>query len=119
MISALTCDIAPAIDVVSAQEWTRLFPGLLDSLEMVRLIQEGGVPGFAFHSIVVRDGARPILLLPLFETEYRLSTLVDAGAQRAVDAVMQWIPPLRRLRLLGVGFVEGEWGQVGVDTATD
>ena len=119
MSRALTCTIAPAIDVVSAEDWRRLFPDLLDSLDMIRLVQDCGVPGFAFHSIVVRQGDRPVLLLPLFETTYRLSTLVDADAQRLVEAVTRHLGRRGSLRLLGVGFVEGEWGQVGIDPVAD
>ena len=119
MRTTLVCDVAPRLDVVSPTEWQNLFPDLLDSLEMVRCVQGCGIPGFTFHSIVVREMQRPILLLPLFETDYRLSTLVEAGAQRVVERITNYLPQLNHLHLLGVGFVEGEWGQVGSDPQTD
>ena len=119
MAVELTCEIRPRLDAVSAEDWHRLFPDLPDSVEMIRLIQDCGVSGFAFHSIVVRNEERPILLLPLFETDYRLSSFVDAGTRRLVEAMASRLPVLQHLRLLGVGFVEGEWGQVGVDRRAD
>jgi len=119
MLHTLTCDVAPRLDAVSPAEWRHLFPDLLDSLEMVRCIQDCGIAGFTFHSIVVRKAQRPILLLPLFETDYRLSALVQGGAKRFVERIMRYAPQLNQLHLLGVGFVEGEWGQVGVDPQTD
>ncbi len=115
MATELVCEIHPRLDAVSAEEWRRLFPDLPDSLEMIRLLQRCGIEGFVFHSIVVRWRDRPLLLLPLFETDYHLSGLVDVRAKRAVDLVMRGFPCLRSVRLLGVGFVESEWGQVGVD----
>ncbi len=119
MSADLTCEIRPQLDGVSLEEWERLFPDLPDSLELIRFTQDCGVPGFTCYSIIVRDEERPILLLPLFETSYQLSSLVDAGAKRVVGALTQCLPFLRCFRLLGVGFVEGEWGQVGVDRTAD
>ena len=119
MAVKLTCEIRPRLDAVSADAWHRLFPDLPDSVEMIQFIQDCGVPGFAVHSIVVRDGAWPILLLPLFETTYRLSSFVDAGAKRFAEAITNGLPFLGQMRLLGVGFVESEWGQVGVDRRAD
>ena len=111
----LTCTISPRIDVVSPEAWRRLFPELPDSLEMIQLVQRCGMDGFTFHSILIRDGERPILLLPLFETRYSLSTFVESSARRWVDPLTRWWPRLLRPRVLGVGFVEGEWSQVGVE----
>ena len=119
MATELTCEIHPRLVAVTPEEWQRLFPDLPDSAEMVQLIQRIGIDGFAFHSIVVRQGDRPILLLPLFETQYRLATLVGEKAQRLMAAIGRRVPALEQLRLLGVGFVEGEWGQVGVDPESD
>ncbi len=115
----LVCDVVPRLDAVSAEEWRRLFPDLPDSLDMLQLIQRSGPEGFRFHSIVVREGDRPILLLPLFETTYELSTLMEPGIQPVVAAAAKRLPRLLSPRLLGVGFVEAEWGQVGIDFSVD
>ncbi len=119
MRETLTCDVAPRIDVVNPAEWQRLFPDLPDSLEMIQFIQRAGLDNFRFHSIVVRQDEQPILFLPLFETTYRLSTLVEDAAKGVATMITACFPPLCHLRLLGVGFVEGEWGQVGVDPQVD
>ena len=115
MLETLVCDVAPRVDAVSPAEWQNLFPDLPDSLEMIQLIQRVGVDGFRFHSIVVREDERPILLLPLFEMVYDVSTLVEPAMQPILTAAARKLPQLLRPRLLGVGFVEAEWGQVGVD----
>ena len=111
----LTCEIHPRLDVVSWDEWQRLFPDVPDPLDMVRLIQRCGIGGFAFHSILVRWQEQPILLLPLFETHYHFSTFIDSSARPSIDQAMRWSAGARSLRVLGVGFVQGAWSQIGVD----
>ena len=119
MRETLVCDVLPRIDGVSPAEWQRLFPDLPDSLEMLQLIQGVGLNGFRFHSIVIREGERPILLLPLFETVYDLSTLVEPAMRPVIAVAARKFQKLLRPRLLGIGFVEAEWGQVGVDPSVD
>ena len=119
MLKTLACDVVPRIDAVGPTEWQSLFPDLLDSLEIIRLIQHIGLNGFQFHSVVVRENERPILLLPLFETAYDLSALAEPAMRPAIAAAAHKLPQLLRPRILGVGFVEAEWGQVGVDSSID
>ncbi len=119
MSDAFSCEVSPRLDVLSPAEWQRLFPGLLDSMELVRLVQDAGLDGFSFHSIVVRDAGRPILMLPIFETHYPLSTLVDGTVRSYLNAAAKWCPNLLTPRVMGVGFIEGEWGQVGVEPSLE
>ena len=119
MLDRLICEIHPQLDVVTPEEWRRLFPDLPDGPEMIRLIQRSGIDGFAFHSIVVREEGRPVLLLPLFETIYDMATFVDVEARPIVSAIGRWWPALGRPKVLGVGFVEGEWGQIGIEPFLD
>ena len=94
------------LDGLADDDWRRLFSGHPDSLAMMRLMQECGMDGIEFSSIVVRDGQRAVLALPLFEVRFRLANLLDGWLRR----VSGWIAP----KLLGAGLVEGEWGQAGV-----
>ena len=119
MLKTLACDVVPRLDAVGPTDWQRLFPDLLDSLEMIRLIQRVGLDGFRFHSIVVRENERPILLLPLFETVYDLSALAEPAMRSVIASAARKLPQLLRPRILGVGLVEAEWGQVGVDASID
>ena len=119
MPDTLTASVAPRIDAVDPAEWQRLFPDAVHSLPMVQLMHRTGADGFKFHSIVIRENERPILLLPLFETDYRLSMLVGNEAYNLVRRLGRCVPSLKNLRLLGVGFVESAWGQVGIDPETD
>ena len=70
--------------------------------------------GFSFASIVVRRGDEAVLMLPLFDVRFRLASLVDGAAGRIVRGVAKVLPGVMAPRLLGVGLVEGEWGQAGI-----
>lgn len=114
MRRSLTVDIVPKLTSVSADEWTSLFVDHPDSHELVGLIESSGMDGFSFHSVVVRESNRPVLLAPLFETVFELSGMVNGAVKAIVGVASRAVPSLLRPRLLGIGFVEGEWGEVGM-----
>lgn len=115
---SLSLEIHSRLDVVSQEEWQHLFPGFPDSLALVQHIQECGMDKFSFHSILVRDGERPILLLPLFETRYEVHSGYHGVGRQLLDRVAQLLPNVFYPKIMGVGFVEGEWGQIGFDSTT-
>ena len=115
MPNSLSVEIHSKLVPVNDDDWRRLFPESPDSVEHVRLVEKSGFNRFAFHSLVVRQEERPILLLPLFETEYHLAEALDGFAGKMANVLERWLPNLLRLRVLGVGLVEGEWGEVGID----
>lgn len=115
----LSCEVYPRTNILSKDEWTELFPTLPDSAEMINLIQRSGFDGFNFHSIIVRQGDKPILLLPLFETNYNISRMMDKGPRKIFNTLAGWMPNLLCPKVLGVGFVEGEWGQIGFNRSID
>ncbi len=114
MSNRLSVAIHDRLDSISVEDWDVLFAGHPDSYAMVRLVQSSGMDGFSFHSIVVRDGAVPILLLPLFDAVFDLKNLLDGLAGRIASALARLFPSVMSPRLLGVGFVEGEWGAAGI-----
>jgi hypothetical protein len=118
-MSQLSTTVHDRLDAVSPEQWQSLFPNHPDSLEIIRLIQDCGMDNFSFAAILVRRGEEPILLLPLFRVPFRLAGLLDGATGKIVRAVEHITPGLVTPRLLGVGFVEGEWGQIGVKKDLD
>ncbi len=115
----LTCEVHSHINPLPVSEWKRLFHNSPDPVELINLVQRSGIDGFAFHSILIKEGTNPILVLPLFETNYNISKMVDENARKAFDFITGWSSKLFCPKVLGVGFVEGEWGQIGFDQNTD
>jgi len=56
------------------------------------LLQESGIDGFNLRSIVVLKEDAPILLLPLFETRFDLSTFVEGWIKKSLKVAGRLIP---------------------------
>ena len=115
----LTCNYVPRLDGVSATELGRLFPEPSITAPLLSLLQESGIDGFNLSSIVVLKDDAPILFLPLFETRFDLSTFVEGWIKTSLKLAGRLIPSVFRPRVLGVGLVEGEWSEIGIDPQID
>ncbi len=117
MGSGLTAEIHARLDSITPEEWRRLFPDYPDSGEMISLIQDSGFDGFNLHSIVIRQdqGHQPILFLPIFETEYKLNCITQPRIRKLIETGLPYFQKLLTPKLVGIGFVEGEWGQIGYE----
>jgi len=115
----LTCVCAPRLDGVSAAELERLFPEPSSTAPLLSLLQESGIDGFNLRSVVVFQDDVPILLLPLFETVFDLSTFAKGWIKQSLKAAGRLIPSVVRPRVLGVGLLEGGWSEIGLDPQVD
>ena len=115
----LSCTCMPRLDGVSAADLGRLFPEPSSTAPLLSLLQESGVDGFHLQSIVVFKDGIPILLLPLFETRFDLSTFVEGWIKKALKVAGRFIPSLFEPRVLCVGLVMGEWSEIGIDPHID
>jgi uncharacterized protein len=115
----LICNCVPRLDGVSAAELRRLFPEPSITAPLLSLLQESGINGFNLRSIVVLKDDAPILLLPLFETRFDLSTYVKGWTKKSLKVAGRLIPSLFQPRVLGVGLLIGEWSEIGIDPQID
>lgn len=117
--SELTCKCLSGLEGLSATELGRLFPAPSITAPILSLLQESGIDGFNLRSIVVLKNDAPILLLPLFETRFDLSTFVEGWIKKTLKVAGRLIPSVFQPRVLGVGLVEGEWSEIGIDPHID
>jgi uncharacterized protein len=115
----LTCNCVPGLNGFSTTDLGRLFPESSVTAHLLSLLQEAGVEGFNLHSIMVLKDNVPILLLPLFETSFDLSTYTNGWIKKLLNAAGSLIPSVFRPRILGIGLVEGEWSEIGIDPNID
>ena len=88
----LTCNCVPRLDGVSSAELGRLFPEPSSTAPLLSLLQESGIDGFTLRSIVVSKDDAPILLVPLFESRFDLSTFAEGWSKRPLRAAVRLIP---------------------------
>ncbi|MGD0232437.1 MAG: GNAT family N-acetyltransferase, partial [Syntrophorhabdales bacterium] len=86
---------------------------------LLSLLQESGIDGFNLRSIVVLRDDVPILLLPLFETRFDLSTFVEGWVKKTLKVAGSLIPSLFQPRVLSGGLLVGEWSEIGIDPHLD
>jgi len=115
----LTCNCVQRLDGVPAAELGRLFPEPSITAPFLSLLQESGIDGFNLRSIVVLKDDAPILLLPLFETRFDLSTFVEGWSKKSLKVAGRLIPSLFQPRVLSVGLLTGEWSEIGIDPQID
>jgi len=115
----LTCTCVPRLDAVSEAELRRLFPEPSSAPGLLSLLQESSIDGFHLRSIVVSKNEAPILLLPLFESRFDLSTFAEGWIKRSLRAAGRLVPSIFAPRILGVGLLVGEWSEIGIDAQVD
>ena len=115
----LTCNCVPRLDGVSSAELGRLFPEPSRTAPLLSLLQESGIDGFNLRSIVVSKDDAPILLLPLFESRFDLSTFAQGWIKRSLRAAVRLVPSIVHPHVLGVGLLVGEWSEIGIDPQID
>lgn len=118
-MNKLACHYLPQLDGVPKAEIGRLFPEPSIAAPLLSLLEESGVDGFTLGSLVVFNDEAPILWLPLFETRFDLSTFVAGWVKKSLQAAGRFMPSVFQPRVLGVGLVEGEWSEIGIDPHID
>ncbi len=118
-MNKLTCFCSPRADGVSAEDLRRLFPEPSITGPLLSLLQESKVDGFNLRSIIVLKDDLPVLLLPLFETRFDLSTFAEGPLRGLLKVAGRLIPSVFRPRVLSVGSVAGEWSEIGIDPNID
>ncbi len=118
-MNRLSCICVPRLDGVSESDLGRLFPEPSSTAPLISLLQESGIDGFNLRSIVVSKDDVPVLLLPLFETRFDLSAFVEGWIKQTLKVAGRLLPSIFHPRVLGVGLVEGEWSEIGIDPQID
>lgn len=118
-MSNFTCNYLPRLDSMAAAELGRLFPEPSITAPLLSLLQESGIDGINLASIVVLKDGVPVLLLPMFDTRLDLSSFAKGWISTTLKTAGRFLPSIFRPSILGVGMVEGEWSEVGVDPSLD
>lgn len=114
----LSCTCLP-LSAVSRADLERLFPEHSSTGHFLALLEESGLDGFNLSCIVVLQAEVPVLLLPLFETRFDLSSFVEGWGKKLLQMAGRLIPGVFKPTILCVGSLVGEWSEIGVDPRID
>lgn len=103
----------PRLDAIDQPTWDRLFRDHPDGLALAKLIASDGMDGVSASTLIIRNDHGPILVLPLFTARIDASSLIEGPAAPIARFLARVAPGPMHPRLLGIGFVEGEWGAAG------
>ncbi len=119
MLDSLNIEIQDKLKPVDDLTWNEFFKGHCDSASMVELMQASGTKPVKLMSILVKSQNKPVVILPLFLTEYPLLTSVMPDLSDNLKKILQpfekVLNNILKIKVLGIGFVEGEYGQIGMD----
>jgi hypothetical protein len=118
-MNTLSCRCVPRLDGASAADLGRLFPEPSSAAPLLSLLQESGIDGFKLRSIVVSKDDLPVLLVPLFECLYDVSTFAKGWTKKSLKTAARLIPSIFHPRILAVGLLEGGWSEIGIDPQID
>ena len=115
----LTCNCVPRLDGVSAAELGRLFPEPSTTAPFFLCCRNRVLTVLTCGASWCLKDDVPILLLPLFETRFDLSTFVEGWIKKSLKVAGRLIPSIFQPRVLSVGLVVGEWSEIGIDPQID
>lgn len=107
------------LEGVPPAELARLFPEPSSTASFLSLLQEVGIDGFNLSCIVVLNDDAPVILLPLFESRFDLSSFVEGWLKKMLQVAGSFIPSFFRPTVLCVGSLVGEWSEIGIDPRID
>ena len=119
MLDSLTIELQNKLKSVDDSIWTEFFLDHPDSAAMINLMQDSGTIPVEFKSLVIKSRNKPAVILPLFITKYSLLTTVIPEINGKIKDFAIYLhkhfPQWFQIKVLGIGFVEGEYGEIGLD----
>lgn len=116
MTDSITYEVSDALQSLPEYEWELLFANHPDPAALIHLLGKSGLEGCELRSIVARVGNEPVVVLPIFLSSYSVASALSGMPKRIAVGLQKVLPNLLRPRVLGVGFADGEWGQIGINS---
>jgi len=95
--------------------WERCYAGCVEGYDYYRAVERAGIDGFTFGWFVVEQGRSIVAAVPVFFTEYDLTTTAQGSVAAVLGALRRWVPGGLRLRLSCLGSPEAETCCFGFD----
>lgn len=104
MAGSLTVEVHNTLNPLALADWRMLFPRLPDPDDLVEELKSCHGAALRFHSVLVRDGQVPLLLIPLYEPAPDCENVVFRLALSAFEKVGKVVSDC-----LGLGALSCTW----------
>lgn len=109
----LRAEILTDIARISPEEWSRVYPKILESYGFFKTLQESGLEQFEWHYVLIYDTKELVGIAPCFIMHYPLDTTIQGWAKKILMKIKERSPRFMELRALVCGLPMGQ-GRIGV-----
>jgi predicted N-acyltransferase len=108
----LRAKVITDITRISSEEWSRVYPEVLESYSFFKTLQESGLEQFEWHYILVYDAGELVGIAPCFLMHYPLDTTVQGPIKSVFLKIKERHPHFLELRALVCGLPMSQ-GRIG------
>ena len=109
----LRAEIITDITRISPEEWSRVYPQVLESYYFFKTLQESGLEQFEWHYILIYETKELVGIAPCFLMHYPLDTTIQGLGKAILLKIKKKFPNFMELKVLVCGLPMGQ-GRIGV-----
>lgn len=109
----LTTKIIRKVEEVSPEDWSRVFPDILESYYFFRAIDESSFCEFSFYYILVYNNTSLVGIAPCFLMNYPLDTTIEGPFKKITGKLINLFPRLLNPKIIICGSCTCE-GRIGI-----
>jgi len=108
----LVTKVVTDITQISPQDWSRIYPDVLEGYGFFKTLQESGLNQFEWHYILVYEGETLTGIAPCFLMHYPLDTTIQGPIKSLLLKIKKKYPNFMELKVLLCGLPMGQ-GRIG------
>ncbi len=109
----LRAEIITDITRISPEEWSSVYPQVLESYPFFKTLQESGLEQFEWHYILVYEAKELVGIAPCFLMHYPLDTTIQGPIKSVLLKIKESFPHFLELRALVCGLPMSQ-GRIGI-----
>jgi predicted N-acyltransferase len=110
--AGLRAEIITDITQISSEEWSRVYPKVLENYYFFKTLQESGLDQFEWHYILIYEAKELVGIAPCFLMHYPLDTTIQGPIKSVLLKIKKRFPRFMELRALvcGLPMSQGRFG---------
>ena len=110
---ALKTRVVKKITQISASDWNKVYPDVLEGYNFYKTLDEIGLDQFSLFYIAVYDRKTPVAATACFIMNYPLDTSINGPLRRVTNSIRKVMPNIFSLKAVICGMPMGQ-GKIGI-----